>query len=60
MAKDMTAHMPTPRNSIWLLELPMELIIKIMMHLDFVGLESLAHVLNRPLIGLIQLFLEPE
>jgi hypothetical protein len=60
MAKGMTAHTRTPRNSRWLLELPMELIIKVMMHLDFIGLESLAHVLNRPLTGLIQIVLEPE
>jgi hypothetical protein len=60
MTAEMTAHVPTQRNSRWLLELPMELIIKIMVHLDFVGIESLALLLDRPLTGLIQMVVEPE
>jgi hypothetical protein len=60
MLEDMETHLHTSRDPIWLLELPMELVIKIMMHLDYKGLESLVELLDRPLPGLIQTVIESE
>jgi tRNA-binding EMAP/Myf-like protein len=46
------------RSPMWVFELPMELIIEIMAHLDRVGLESLIALLNIPLPGVFQYVME--
>jgi hypothetical protein len=46
-------------SSTWLSELPMELVIEIMTYLDYLGLESLVDLLDRPLPGVVQYVVGP-